>query len=51
MGIRKAIQKLIHDNHEIWVTCPKCGREYDLRKDDFCPYCGVNRSYDSERDF
>lgn len=30
-------------NHEIFVTCPQCGEEFDLRKDwPTCPYCGNN---------
>ena len=28
-------------NHEIIVTCPHCGEEFDIRKDwPTCPYCG-----------
>lgn len=44
-------KRWIEDNHEIWVTCPRCEQEYDLRKDDFCPYCGAPLTYDNSRDF
>ena len=30
-------------NHEIFVTCPHCGQEFDLRRDwPTCPHCGAN---------
>lgn len=45
------VKRWMENNHEIWFTCPKCGYEYDLRKDDFCPICGVPPTYDNDRDF
>ena len=27
-------------NHEIWVVCKHCGREFDYRKSDYCESCG-----------
>lgn len=31
-------------NHEIEVTCPKCGESYDARLHWFvCPVCGFDR--------
>lgn len=36
-------------NHEIWVTCPFCGFEYDtLVSWDVCPNCGKKTTSDDE---
>lgn len=33
-------------SHEIWETCPHCGKEYDAHLHWFvCPHCG----FDSEK--
>ena len=30
-------------NHELWVICPHCGKEYDWRLHyDDCPFCKKN---------
>mgnify|MGYP003304758366 CR=1 FL=1 len=32
------------NNHNSEVTCPHCGREYDVHLDwTICPYCGFDR--------
>ncbi len=38
------IQEMINNrNHEIFVTCPHCGQDFDLRRDwPTCPHCGHN---------
>lgn len=37
-------------NHSSEVTCPHCGREYDVHLDwTICPYCGFDRDKDKYR--